>query len=145
MNQNFTPINHLLTPQPQPQLQVQGRYGGPEKIEIADPDFNKENVVHEVVEHVPASEVKEYVEVRKETIKVPQELKDAGVTAVSNPQFANYKPIVLPLSDERIEQGRHAPINSSLRWLSELCLYILRLAHQTIKIIHGKIVRVVVK
>lgn len=143
MNQNFTPIDHLLTPQPQ--LQVRGGYSSPEEIEISAPATNKENIVHEVVEHKSAPEVAEYVNHRKETIELPKELKDAGVNPVNNPQFANYKPVNLPLSDEKIEQGTHAPVTSSFRWLSELCLYILKHAHLTLKNIHGKIVRVVVR
>lgn len=141
MNQNFTSIDHLL----EPQLQVAAGFAGPEKIEIAVSTPKEEYKIHEVVEHTGPKEVKGYIEARPETVRIPKELKKIGVVSVVNPIFKNYKPVVLPLSDQSIEQGLHAPITSSFRWLAELCLYILKQAHLTLKKVHGRLVRVVFK
>lgn len=50
--------------------------------------------------------------------------------------------IKLPITDEKIEQGLHQSVLSSLRWLAEWCIYQLKRAHLTILKIQGKVRRV---
>lgn len=96
----------------------------------------------EVVEHHEvAPDVAPYVKVTKETIKLPTDLKDAGVESVSHPKFTTHQSVHIPLTDEKIEEGLHKPVTSSFRWLAELCLYMLRKAHIALKVVHGKVVR----
>lgn len=99
--------------------------------------------VREVVEHEPQDEeVKQFVEVKKETPDIPLDVKQAGVQASGTTQFPSYQSIALPLSDDKILVGQNAPITSSLRWLSTLAQFILSQAHLTIKLVHGKATRV---
>jgi hypothetical protein len=96
-----------------------------------------------VVEHkINDEEIKEHVSAKDESIEIPQELKNIGVQAVSQPKFPTYQDMVLPLSDEKVFTGLKAPISSSLRWLSEFCAYMLRHTHLYLKQIHGKVIRV---
>lgn len=104
--------------------------------------LRKEVIIEERVELEPRKEVAPYVEVRKETIKLPPDLKRMGVQAVSTPQFSQTKVVKLPISDEKIIAGLHAPVTSSFRWLATLAVYLLRMAHLQLKVVHGKIVRV---
>ena len=98
--------------------------------------------VKEVVEHEPETEVEQFVTPRAETIKLPPELKKLGLQEVTTTKFPSYQNVKLPLSDEKVVVGSHAPITSSLRWLATLALYLLARAHLGLKVIHGKVVRV---
>lgn len=83
---------------------------------------------------------------RQEQIEIPPEMVQMGIrpTGISTP--VPFQPTLkLPITDERIEEGRHQSIFFSLRWLSEWCLYILRRFHLTLKMIHGKVMRVRVR
>ena len=108
-----------------------------------EPASTEEVEYRRIVEHEPAPEVQKYVEHRKETVKVPADLKKLGVIPREEAAFQKTEAISLPLTDEKIEEGLHKPITSSLRWLAELALYILKQAHLTLKKIHGHIRRVV--
>lgn len=96
----------------------------------------------EVVEHEPEPEVKTYVQPRSESIELPPDLKKFGLQPVTHTQFPSYQNIKLPIPDEKIVVGLHAPITSSLRWLATLAVYLLKLAHLSLKVVHGKVVRV---
>jgi len=71
--------------------------------------------IKEVVEHEPETEVEQFVTPRAETIKLPPELKKLGLQEVSTTKFPSYQNVKLPLSDEKVIVGSHAPITSSLR------------------------------
>lgn len=107
-----------------------------------EPPLRKEITIEERVELEPEKEVTPFLKVRTETIKLPPDLKKLGVQAVSTPKFTQSQSIKLPLSDEKIITGLHAPVTSSLRWLATLALYLLQMAHLQLKVVHGKIVRV---
>src|SRR3989338_524257 len=92
--------------------------------------------IKEVVEHEPETEVEQFVTPRAETIKLPPELKKLGLQEVSTTKFPSYQNVKLPLSDEKVIVGSHAPITSSLRWLATLALYLLARAHLGLKLIH---------
>jgi hypothetical protein len=99
--------------------------------------------IKELVEHEPEEEVKLYVQSRRETIKLPPDLKEMGLQDTSSPKFSTYQTVVLPISDDKVYQGLHAPIYSSLRWLATLAMYLLQKAHLTLKVIHGKVIRAI--
>lgn len=141
-NQNYTPINDLIkkykaaasfskvsagmAKEAGPALSLQ------EKYEIKEP-----------VEYEPEEEVKPYIRPRRETIKLPPDLKKMGLQAASSTKFPSYQTIALPISDDKVLQGLHEPIYSSWRWLATLAMYLLQRAHLTLKIIHGHVVRVI--
>ncbi len=99
--------------------------------------------VKEVVEHeITDEEVKPHVMVRPESINLPPDLKKLGVQSTSSTSFPNYQSVQTPLADDKVLTGLHAPITSSLRWLATLAWYLLQRAHVTLKIVHGKVMRV---
>jgi len=142
MDQNYTDISDLVKNAPSPFLS----YGSPEHQEHFPKQEQEEiqdNEMAEVVEHEPEPEVQKVVQARKETIEVPPDLQAMGVTSQGTPMFPTFKKEKLPLTDEKIMYGLHAPITSSIRWLAEICKYLLKQAHIGIKNIHGKVTRVI--
>ncbi len=137
--QNYTPIDHLI---PKPES-VGSISGGAERQEFKIvPTAPESSVLHEVVEHKTEHEVSEYVEERPDVVNIDNDLQSMGAQSTGVSQFTTTQPIELPLSDEAVVSGLKAPYSSSLRWLSEFCLYILKHAHMHLKEIHGKIMRV---
>lgn len=132
---NYTPIDGLL--------QFYKNTLSSSFSKETEPPSLEEVEYQRVVEHEPSEEVREYVEHRKETAKVPPDLKKLGVVPREEAVFQTTEAVRLPLSDEKIEEGLHQPISSSWRWLAELAIYILKQAHLTLKKIHGHIKRVV--
>lgn len=91
-------------------------------------------------EYKPDPEVKKYLKKPEENIKIPNELKKIGVCATSGSQ--KYETIIsLPISNNLILKGLHAPVSSSLRWLAEQAMYLLKKAHLTLKKVHGQVVK----
>jgi len=129
---NFTPINHLIKKLPLP-------VSLPKEVE---PPLPKEVEIETAVEHEPEAEVRPYLQRRTETITLPPDLKKMGVQATSTSRFITYQNVKIPLADDKVLSGLHAPITSSLRWLATLALYILRQAHIGLKKVHGHVVRV---
>lgn len=82
----------------------------------------------------------------KETIELPPDMKNLGVTQIgpSAPiQSAPPLPQVdLPISDSQVVVGLHAGIGNAFRWLATWCIKKLKKAHVALKVIHGKIIRV---
>jgi len=137
MAKNYTPIDVLIKKYRQAKT-----VGSPVKESlIVQPKEN--NHLWEAVEHEPTDEVKPFVDVRPTSIKLPPDLKMIGLAPVTATQFPSYKNIKLPIGDDEIISGLHAPLTSSLRWLSALAIYILAKAHLSLRSIHGKVVRVV--
>jgi len=141
---NYSNISHLLADD-KPATSALTKEGEPfyQRKEQIGPAENIDTAIHEVVEHEPEKTVKPFVTVKKETIDLPPDLKQVGVISTASSKFPGYKQVKLPISDEKVYQGLHSPVTSSLRWLAELCFFILRQAHLKIKNIHGKVVRVV--
>lgn len=130
---NYTPIDDLI-----------GARGPSKESEPAVlKEESKPEQIQEVVEHKPEKEVSTYLTPRAETIDIPPDLKQFGLQPATTTQFPSYQNIKLPISDEKITVGLHAPVTSSLRWLATLALYLLQQAHLGLKIIHGKVVRVI--
>lgn len=133
--------------------------GGTQTITPTTPSVDKE---HEVVQVVPgemAQEISQEVEIPKEVermgvtkireeIELPPDVKKLGVAPSSStvPVATTILPqIVLPISDQNVLVGLHAKVTIALRWLAVWCIRKLKKAHLTLKVIHGKIIRVRVK
>ncbi len=97
----------------------------------------------EMMEPVKAPEINKevlgYIE-QREKMKVPPDLKSMGVLATDDVHGSTGP--TFPISDEKIEEGLHQPVNSSWRWLSQFLLYHLERLHLTLKKVHGHVVRV---
>lgn len=97
----------------------------------------------EMMEPIRAPEINKdvlgYIE-QREKMKVPPDLKNLGVQATDDVHGSTGPSF--PLTDEKIEEGLHQPVNSSWRWLSEFLLYHLKQLHFTLKKVHGHVVRV---
>lgn len=83
------------------------------------------------------------VTVNKEQIEISPDLKTLGVSPMGVYQPLPATPVItLPLTDEKIEEGLNRNIMSALRWLAQWCLYRMKKFHLTLKVIHGKVMRV---
>jgi len=99
--------------------------------------------IQEVVEHEPDAETESFVSPRSNTIELPPDLVKLGVQSSNNiNNFPAYQNVKLPISDEKIVVGLHAPISSSLRWLATFAIYLLARAHLGLKVIKGHVIRV---
>lgn len=126
MADNFTPIQPISKPKEAEPIPTKGFEG-----------------VKEVVEHKVAPEVASHLNPRAETIEIPPDLKKMGLQPTSTTQFPSYQNITLPISDDKIVTGLHAPITSSIRWLATLAIYLLAKAHLALKTVHGRVVRII--
>lgn len=129
---NYSSIHHVIKKMQQSQ---QVSTGSPEHAPASERQNHAE--VEEVVEfNTVDPDVKNHVEVRPESIKIPPELKNAGITPVTNPQFTTTQGMKLPLATEEIPKGLSAPVDSSFRWLAVLTIYMLEQSHISIKKAH---------
>ncbi len=128
-DKNYTKIDDLIKPISQPK---EAEPVGSEKFEIK-----------EVVEHKAEEEVAPYISPRQDSIELPPDLKKMGLQAATSSQFNSYQNIKLPISDEKIVVGMRAPITSSIRWLSAFAVYLLARVHLGLKVIHGRVIRVI--
>ena len=80
-----------------------------------------------------------------ETIELPPDIKHLGVSATGTaiPVVTALPSVKLPISDQKVVQGLHRPISDALRWLAVWCLKKLRKAHLALKMLHGKVIRVI--
>ena len=97
-------------------------------------------------EAVVSDELKDAgVVVHPDAPDIPLDLAQLGVQP-SGPTQAFIPPslpqVKLPLPDEEVEKGLHEQMTSSLRWLAQWCIRQLQLAHVTLKVVHGKVMRV---
>jgi len=139
-SKNFTDVDDLIKKTKKQDITSSGSFS-----KEAEPGYgNVESTkIHEVVEHEPSQELEQFVSPRAESIELPPDLKKLGAQSTNNTQFPSYQNIKLPISDEKIIVGLHAPVNSSLRWLATLALYLLAKAHLGLKVVKGKVIRVV--
>lgn len=150
MAQNHTNIDELVevNKNPSPFLGAGSPEHGPgrtfepnvEAVEKSHEDVE----IHEVVEHEhePDPEVDKHIEVRKEKPDIPEDVEKMGAQAATPQHFTTTQKIQLPISDDKVMAGKKAPVTSSLRWLAEFCLYILKRAHIQLKEAHGKAQRI---
>ena len=147
-NNTSTPPNPFSPPIKQPITISQPENPISSSAETASSSTNTQEIfpIQEIVEHDKLDEeVKPYIEVKPQNVEIPLELKRLGLHPISKAKFKDYKNIKLPLSDDKIALGMKAPISSSLRWLAMFALYLLQQSHLTIKVIHGKAVRIIKK
>lgn len=109
----------------------------------AEPMGTEKFEIKEVIEHKTEEEVRPYISPRQETIELPPDLKKLGLQSASSSQFSSYQNIKLPITDEKIVVGLNAPVTSSLRWLATLAMYFLARAHLGLKVVGGKVIRVI--
>lgn len=152
MANNYTDIRKLFeddkASNEKQSLSKEGNFAGSGRKESESPKaVNYETSIKEVVEFEPQAEkeISEYVQARKDTIKITSDIKKLGAVSTGQPTFIETQQITIPISDEKVYQGLHAPISSSFRWLSEFYMRLLKTAHITLKNVHGKIVRVILK
>lgn len=138
---NHTPIDDLIKKHLEPKNPVSH---SPEAGPIAESKVELLSV-NETGEHeVNDEEVKKFVDINKENLEIDPELKKAGVQVVNSPpQYPPHLSYPLPVSDEKVIAGLKSPINTSIRWLAELSMFLLRQAHISLKNVHGKIIRVI--
>ena len=132
---NYTPIDDLIKKWPQNDI-----ISLPSKE--AEPILKKEIEFKEAKEKEVEEEVRPHIIKREETIKLPPDIEKLGLKPIPTTQFPQYQTVKLPISDEKIITGLSAPVSSSLRWLATLALYLLQQAHLSLKVIHGRVVRV---
>lgn len=136
MDPNYTPLDVALPKKPYaPPLTKEG-----------EPMRSKEEMQTEIrvaAEHQPDKEVEEYIEVKPDAIDVTPDLQQAGVEATTQTsQFQTVKQVKVPLSDDKVQIGLQQPVTSSFRWLAELTVYLLKLAHISLRKVENKLVRV---
>ncbi|KKQ24479.1 MAG: hypothetical protein US40_C0003G0018 [Candidatus Roizmanbacteria bacterium GW2011_GWC2_37_13] len=134
MTKNFTAIDDLLK-----KYKKDNRVSLPKE---AEPMAAEKFEIKEVVEHKMEGEVRPFISPREDSIELPPDLKKMGLKTTSSNQFSSYQNIKLPLSDEKVVVGLHAPITSSIRWLATLAVYLLARVHLGLKVVHGKVIRV---
>ncbi len=134
MAQNFTPFPTAQEPVARGPLEMRESASAPTE-QTSQPEVKNDEGVS------PLPEVT-MDEVNKEEIVLPEALIQAGIVASGNIDSVEEEIQALPMTDEKIFEGRKAPFTSPVRWLSELCLYILKQGHQTLKKIHGHITRI---
>lgn len=109
------------------------------------PAPKSEPVIREKSDHVELSKETESIGMRvhKDQIQVAKELQDIGVyeTGTSAKMPTNPR-VKLPIPDTEVEKGLHQKIYSSVRWLAEWCIFQLKRAHMTLKVVRGKVMRV---
>ena len=138
---NYTPIDDLVKNHKR-DLTIKTAISKPKEAEPFTMKKEKYEI-KEVVEHKLEEEVEPYVQVRAETIELPDDFKKMGLRATTVTEFPNYQNIKLHLSDDRIIAGLKQPITSSIRWFATLAEYILKQAHLVLKVINGKVIRVI--
>ncbi len=100
--------------------------------------------IREEEEHQIDEEAKPYIGIKPQSIELPPDLQRLGIKSTP-PTLSNgqsYQSVKLPISDDKVLVGLRAPVSSSFRWLATLALYILRHAHLGLKVVHGKVIRV---
>ncbi len=140
MTKNFTPIDNLIK-----KYKTSSTAKSISFSKESEPIRSKDLEIKELEEYEPTKEVSPYLQKRAETIKLPPDLKKIGLQTVSGSQPTTITTIKLPISDDKVISGLHAPISSSLRWLATLAVYILKQAHIGLKVIHGHVVRILIR
>lgn len=101
-------------------------------------------IITEPVEKKPPEEINQFIQSRMEEPRINPDLQKAGVKKImSVPRYARQNTIILPLTDDMVERGLHAPVTSSLRWLAEWSVFILKKAHIVLKKVHGHMKRII--
>lgn len=136
MLQNYTPIDDLIQKYKKPETPLtHSKEGEPARR-------SETNTFHEIKEEQPTLDASDFLIKKNNTIHLPPDLSALGLKSVDADETPNFERVKLPLSDDKVIQGMHAPISSSLRWLATFATYLLLRAHLTLRVVHGKVVRV---
>ncbi|MDP4011966.1 MAG: hypothetical protein Q8P72_07150 [Candidatus Roizmanbacteria bacterium] len=136
---NHTPVDHLI--KQNTQSVTISKEGEPIEIAIE----KKEPQEIEFIDTEPEiedKEVEKFVEVVHDDFEIHPDLKKAGLQSVDHASLDSKHKVQLPISDEKVIEGLHKPVTSSLRWLAEVAMFMLKQAHLTLKQVHGKVIRV---
>ena len=82
---------------------------------------------------------------KDKAFKLHPDLKKAGLQAIEPSSLDKKHIINLPLPDEVIISSLKKPPTSSARWIAEYAILLLKKAHIALKIVHGKVVRIIKK
>jgi len=136
---SFTSIDHLI-----PKKTSQQSYSKEgEPIGVNEKAPQQELEVIETEPIIEDAEVGEYLKTNREEPSIHPDLKKAGLKTIEPSTGDPKYNVTLPISDERVMQGLSSPVTTSLRWLAEVALFMLKQAHLNLKEIHGKVVRVI--
>ncbi len=162
MNPNFTPIDFLLNqaPSSQPNPGISNSVQQSPANPISTGSVEKaEPVGGRIIESKPIAEIQEdskneqpqqsntqdYIQVNSSIPTIPADVAAAGVEVSPSAQDVLQPVLELPLPDEKIPVALKKPVSSGIRWIAEICVYMLRKAHLQLKTIHGKVMRVAAK
>lgn len=87
-------------------------------------------------------EVAKYIQKQDPTVELDEVLRQAGLTKGQDEELTVPDGPHLLLDDSQIVYGLKQPVNSSLRWLATLMLYLLEQSHYTIRTVKGQVQRV---
>jgi len=138
MAQNYTPIDDLIQKYRQKHAPLlQSKEGEPIRKSAETP------ALQETIEQQPTQDVSSFLTKKHESIQLPPDLSAIGVKSTEDTETNSFfDKVKLPISDDEVLQGMHAPITSSFRWLATFATYLLLQAHLTLRVMHGKVVRV---
>lgn len=145
MNQNFTSIDFLLNKSTPDSLPFST--GSVEKTEPMGGRIIESKPILEIQEEAKNEQpqqpnTQDYIQVNSSIPSIPADVAAAGVQVSPSAQDVLQPVLELPLPDEKIPLALKKPVSSGVRWIAEICLYMLRKAHLKLKTIHGKVMRV---
>lgn len=124
---------------PQPAVSVGSIHKERELAKPAETYFSEKTTTPEISKEVENAGIK----ARHEEIRVDVELQNIGVNATGTSTVVPANPtVVLPIPDDEVEKGLHQKIFLSISWLAQWCIFQLKRAHLTLKIIRGRVMRV---
>ncbi|MCX7997001.1 MAG: hypothetical protein N2691_04620 [Patescibacteria group bacterium] len=107
---------------------------------------HEELPMQEAVEHeIHDAEVAQFIQSKRENIRLSPDLASHGLKAVTHTNFPAYQNVKIPISDDQVLEGIKQPISDSMRWLAEYAKFLLWQAHISIKKVRGKTIRIVQK
>lgn len=141
MAQNYTAIDELVKKHNEMR---HGAGSASKELDIPPPSNEASELESSSEQQETEKPVESYVTPHAQSIKLPPNLKKLGMKTTDNDdQFkeALYK-IKFPISDDRIMEDLHAKPTESKRWYATILLYMLQMAHLTLKKVGSKVVRV---
>lgn len=126
---NYTPVDHLVNSSATPK---ESEPFVSKKDSLTVPEAPEQEKYGQSVHH--------YIQQTNDTVNLPPELEKIGVEVVDHSPAEDV--LHTPMSDEKVIEGLHQPITSGWRWIAEFTKFLLRQAHITLKVIHGKVMRV---
>lgn len=76
----------------------------------------------------------------EQAVEITPEMAELGITAVPPviaPQTMaaadDQALVILPLTEEEVEEGLHHKVSDSIRWLAEWCLRLIKIAHGRVR------------